>query len=116
MLARGRSTVRFEEMNGDGICQTRTPNDTCSIPGTVHFSRSGLQSDNRNPVETEYVSLTPKCEISPPSHYKGIDNAFPSRDGAWCSQAALHIHDENQGSGCFQQLPSLAYEAEGPPG
>ena len=43
MLAKGSSTVSFEEMNGDGICQTRTPNDTCSIPGTVHFSRSGLR-------------------------------------------------------------------------
>lgn len=42
MLARGSSIVRFEEMNGDGICQTRTPNDTCSIPGTVHFSRSAV--------------------------------------------------------------------------
>lgn len=53
ITARGSNTVRLEEMDGDAICQTRTPNSMCSILGVVHFDRPGLHQDNRIPAESE---------------------------------------------------------------
>ena len=53
ILARGSNTVRLEEVDGDAIRQTRTPNSMCSVLGIVHFNRSGLHQDNGVPAESE---------------------------------------------------------------